>query len=314
MASRSKFVTRISGFLSGIALAALIGAPAAAQAPANGIPGVVAANTPVELVSEVFENTEGPLGAPDGGLFFSDTNANRTYRLDPQGRISVYRENTDRGNGIAMYRDGTMIWAEERRISTKDLYGGGYRSIIGNFRVFQPNDLIATAKGGVYFTDPGPRPVVPGLKVNVYYLDPFSTTPVVVDDSVARPNGVMLSNDERTLYVADTVGTSVFAYDVQPDGKLTNKRPFAGLQDIQPGQEGFGDGLAVDRNDNLYVAALTGVQIFDKTGKYLGTIKVPRQPSNVAFAGPDKKVLYITARQGLYKIQMQAQGPARLGK
>jgi gluconolactonase len=314
MASRSKFVIGLAGFCGGAVLAALMAATAAAQAPANGIPGIVAANTPVELVSEVFDNTEGPLGAPDGGLFFSDTNAGRTYRLDPMGRIFVYRENTDRGNGIAMYRDGTMIWAEERRLSTKDLFGGGYRSITPGFRAFQPNDLIATAKGGVYFSDPGPRPVVPGLKVNVYYLDPFSTRPVVVDDSVARPNGVMLSNDERTLYVADTVGTSVFAYDVQADGKLTNKRPFAGLQDIRPGQEGFGDGMAIDSNDNLYVAALTGVQIFDKTGKYLGTIKVPRQPSNVAFSGPGKRVLYITARQGLYKIQMLAQGPGRAGK
>jgi gluconolactonase len=303
----------ILGVLSMAALCAGLAAPATAQAPAD-IPGVIAPNAQVELVSDVFDNTEGPLGAPDGGLYFSDTNAGRTYRLDPAGKVSVYRENTDRGNGIAMYRDGTMVWAEERRLSWRDQFGGGYVSITPGFRLFQPNDLIMDRKGGIYFTDPGPRPVVPNLKVMVYYLGPYTRTPIVVDDSVPRPNGVTLSNDERTLYVANTIGTAVFAYDVQNDGTLKNRRPFAGLHDITPGQEGFGDGMAIDREDRLYVASLTGVQVFDKTGKYLGTIKVPRQPSNVAFSGPGKKMLYITARQGLYRVPMLSLGPDRLGK
>ena len=72
--------------------------------------------------------------------------------------------------------------------------------------------------------------------------------------------------------------------------------------------------MALDRDDRLYVASLTGVQVFDKTGSYLGTIPVPRQPSNVAFSGPDKKTLFITAREGLYKLRMLAQGPDRPGK
>ena len=70
----------------------------------------------------------------------------------------------------------------------------------------------------------------------------------------------------------------------------------------------------LDRAGRLYVTSLVGVQVFDAKGTYLGTIKVPRQPSNVAFAGPDKKTLYITARQGLYRMQMLSQGPDRPGK
>ena len=297
----------------GAVLSGIFSLPVLAQS-ATAIPGVVAAGVTPELVSEAFDNTEGPLGAPDGGLYFSDTNASRTYRLDPAGKIAVYRENTDRGNGIAMYRDGTMVWAEERRLSWKDQANGGYASITPGFRLFQPNDLIATAKGGIYFTDPGPRPVVPGLKVNVYYLGPYTRTPIVVDDAVPRPNGVTLSNDEKTLYVDNTVGTEVFAYDVQDDGTLKNRRIFARLQGIPAGQEGVGDGMGIDSQDRLYVTSLVGVQIFDKTGKYLGTIKVPRQPSNVAFSGPGKKTLYITARQGLYRINLDSQGPNRPGK
>jgi len=130
---------------------------------------------------------------------------------------------------------------------------------------------------------------VPNLKVNVYYLGPYTSTPIVVDDFVGRSNGVQLSNDEKTLYVANTIGAAVYAYDVQPDGTLKNRRPFAGQVGTPAGMEGFGDGMAIDTEDRLYVASLNGVQIFDKTGKYLGVIKVPRQPSNVAFAGPGKK-------------------------
>lgn len=280
---------------------------------ATAIPGVVAAGVTPELVSEQFQNTEGPLGMPDGSLVLSDTNASITYRLDTNGKFWIERFNTNRGNGIALTRRGEMIWAEEPRISAR-APNGGYRNLVAGTRLFQPNDLIVDDKGGIYFTDPGPRPVVKGLKVNVYYLPPGTNKPIVVDDSVPRPNGVILSNDGRTLYVANTIGDTVFAYTVQADGKLTNRRNFAKLRDIPAGQEGFGDGMAIDRDDRLYVTSLVGVQVFDSKGGYLGNIKVPRQPSNVAFAGFDQKTLYITARQGLYKLQVQSQGPARMGK
>jgi gluconolactonase len=264
----------------------------------------------------MFLNTEGPLGAPDGSLYFSDTNASRTYHLDLTGNITLWRERTNRGNGIAFTRDGDMLWAEGDgpRISRLDKARGAYVNLLPGFRLFQPNDLIVDAKGGVYFTDPGPRPVVPGLKVNVYYIPPGARAPILIDDSVPRPNGITLSPDGRTLYVDNTIGTVVFRYDVQPDGTVKNKRDFAMLHDIKAGEEGFGDGMAIDRDGRLYVTSLTGIQVFDAGGKYLGTIKVPRQPSNVAFAGPDKKTLYITARQGLYRLRTLSQGPDRPGK
>lgn len=296
-------------------LGVLLASPVSAQ-PSTGIPGVVAAGATPELVSEIFENTEGPLGAPDGSLYFSDTNASLTYHLDLSGKITIARFNTNRGNGIAMTRDGDMLWAEGDgpRISTLNKVNGGYRNLLPGFRLFQPNDLIVNSKGGIYFTDPGPRPVVPGLKVYVYYIPPGAKQPIVIDNSVPRPNGITLSPDGRTLYVDNTIGTGVFRYDVQPDGTVKNRRVFAELHDIKPGEEGFGDGMGMDRAGRLYVTSLTGIQVFDPAGKYLGTIKVPRQPSNMAFAGPDKKTLYISARQGLYRLQMLSQGPDRPGK
>jgi len=302
-------------FIGAVAFGVVIAMPASAQ-PSPGIAGVVAPGAQVELVSEFFLNTEGPLGDADGNLYFSDTEANRTYFLDRQGHVTLHRENTNRGNGIAFTRNGDMLWAEGDgpRIAALNKVNGGYRNMMPGVRLFQPNDLIADDKGGIYFTDPGPRPVVPGLKVYVYYLPPGANKPLVIDDSVPRPNGVTLSNDGRTLYVDNTIGDEVFAYDVQADGMVKNRRVFAKLHDIPAGQEGFGDGMALDRDGRLYVTSLVGIQVFDGRGRYLGTIKVPRQPSNVAFAGGDKKTLFITARKGLYRVNMISQGPSRLGK
>ena len=177
-----------------------------------------------------------------------------------------------------------------------------------------PNDLIVDAKGGIYFTDPGPRPVVPGRPTYVYYLPAGAKEPVLIDGAVARPNGLTLTNDGKTLIVDDTIGPTVFAYDVQPDGTVKNKRAFAQLRDIPAGMESGADGLAIDRNDRVYITTVAGVQVFDAKGQYLGTITAGRQAANVAFAGPGKSTLYLTAREGLYRVKTLAQGPDRLGK
>jgi gluconolactonase len=98
------------------------------------------------------------------------------------------------------------------------------------------------------------------------------------------------------------------------DGSIKNKRLFAKLHDVEPGKERGADGLALDAKDRILVTSLSGVQVFDRKGQYLGTIRVPRQPANVAFAGPGKKTLFITAREGLYRVSTLTAGPTRLGK
>jgi gluconolactonase len=272
-----------------------------------------------ELVRENFDNTEGPVGAADGSLYFSDTNANLTYHMDLAGKFDVVRRNTTRANGIAWTRKGEMIWADGdgARISIGKP-GSAVTTLTEGFadgrKFIQPNDLIADDKGGVYFTDPGPRPVVPGRPTYISYLPPGAKNPILLDDKDPRPNGITLTPDGKTLIVDNTIGNAVFAYDVQPDGTVKNKRDYVQLHDIKPGEESGADGMGMDRDGRLYVTTIRGIQIFDKTAKYLGTIKVPRQPSNVAFAGPDKRTLYISARQGLYRVRLQSQGPDRLGK
>jgi gluconolactonase len=307
---------RIALFLAAAGVAGLIG-PAVAQSP-SGILGVVAPGAEPQLVQEGFTFTEGPVGTADGALYFSDIRANRTYLLETGGKIAVVRENTNGANGLALTKDGRLLAAEGdgKRISRLDPNGKVTTVTQGSEdRPFlAPNDLILDANGGIYFTDPGPRPVVPGRIVYVYYLPPGTKEPIVIDDKIARPNGLTITADGKTLIVDDTLGNIVFAYDIQADGKVANKRRFAELRDIPEGKESVADGLALDREGRIYITTVKGVQVFDRDGQYLGTIAVARQPANVAFGGPDKRTLYITAREGLYQLPMLAQGVNRLGK
>ena len=286
---------------------------------AQEIPGVLASNAKVELVREGFAFTEGPVGTADGGLYFSDirSNGGRTFRMQPDGKISLFREPTGAMNGMALMKDGTLVGAEgEGKRISKVVSGVATPLTEGTASqpLLAPNDLIVDAKGGIYFTDPGPRPVVPGRKAFVYYLAQGAAEPRMVDDGIARPNGLTLTNDGQTLIVDDTLGDTIFAFDVQPDGSVKNKRPFAKMRDVEAGKESGADGMALDAQDRLYVTSSSGVQVFDRTGRYLGTIRVPRQPANLAFAGPGKKILFITAREGLYRVSTLASGPHRLGK
>ena len=310
--------TILSSIVFGACVAlALHTAPLLAQ-PNSAIPGVIAAGAQPELVQEGFMFTEGPLGTADGGLFFNDNRASKTYLVDRAGKVSLAYEQTKGANGLALTKERDLIAAEGdgKRISRRSR-DGKLTAVSESYKGMphlSPNDVIADAKGGVYFTDPGPRPVVPGRPTYVLYMPAGGSQPILIDDSVPRPNGIILSPDGRTLIVDNTLGPAVYAYDVQPDGSVKNKRTFAELRDIPAGQESGADGMAIDRDGRLYVSSLTGMQVFDAKGQYLGTIKFPRQPANAAFAGPGKGILYVTAREGLYRISTMTKGPDRPGK
>ena len=135
---------------------------------------------------------------------------------------------------------------------------------------------------------------------------------LLLDDQIQRPNGISLSIDEKTLYVDDTEGEYVYAFDVQPDGTVKNKRQFAKLREPEKGSLGLrsrADGMALDSKGRLYVATASGIQVIDPRGEYLGTIRVPSVVRNVAFGGPRRQTLYMTALESLYRVQMLSEGP-----
>jgi gluconolactonase len=166
----------------------------------------------------------------------------------------------------------------------------------------RPNDIVVDRNGGVYFTDDGNPPEGQPRKPGVFYITPAGRL-VKLDDDIEFPNGVMLSPDEKVLYVANSgKGEFIVAFDVGPDGLVSNRRNFARLV-----ARSGADGLAVDAAGRLYVAS-GGVQVFSQQGQHLGTIPIPRSTQNVAFAGPDKKTLYVVGSGAVYKIAMLAEG------
>ncbi len=143
-----------------------------------------------------------------------------------------------------------------------------------------------------------------------YYIPPGGTAIKVAED-IRRPNGILLSREEKVLYVNDTQGEHLLAFDVQADGTLTNRRNFAtyqGARKTETGVTSGADGLAIDAEGRVYAATSAGVEVFDAKGAHLGTIPVSRAPQNIAFAGKDKKTLYIVGRGSAFKVDLLTPG------
>ena len=291
--------------------------------PQQAIPGVIAAGSQVELVRGGFKGLEGPVATPDGGLYFSDIPANRTYKLEANGTISVSRENTKGSNGLFLSKDGRLLAAESGGPRIVAVMSDGRVTALatesGGRPLRAPNDLIADSKGGIYFTDPAPRPapdVAPKETGNVHYIRPNGEV-LLLDAQIQRPNGITLSIDEKVLYVGDTEGEYLYAFDVQADGGVRNKRPFAKLLEPEKGSLGLrsrADGMAIDSMGRVYVSTGAGIQVIDPRGQHLGIIRLPAVARNLAFGGPRRQTLYLTALEGLYRVQMLSEGPAGRAK
>jgi gluconolactonase len=270
--------------------------PPATETVAPAIPGVVAAGTKVTIVKDGFQSSEGPIPMADGTTLFTEPGASRVHKLDKSGAITTFLENTNRSNGLALDSKGRLI--ATTALTVEVLYPEAAKTVLAKMPT-RPNDLVVDKKDGVYFTLPSNKPPV------VYYI-PAGGQPKIVGEAPG-PHGVQLSPDEKTLYSADSGGEYLIAFDVQPDGTLTNRRNFGKYQGLKS-TESHADGIAVDSEGRVYVGIEPGVQVFDKTGKPLGLIPTSQRPQNLAFAGPDKKTLYLTGRSALFKVQMLAQG------
>lgn len=127
-------------------------------------------------------------------------------------------------------------------------------------------------------------------------------------DNLPAPNGVILSPDEKTLYVIPSLQKQMMAYPVEGPGKLGAGKLFCELQQKDENGNGGGDGLTVDTKGNLYITSGLGIQVFSNDGKHLGNIAFPEQPANCTFGGKDNKTLFVTARTGVYTVEMEATG------
>ncbi len=261
----------------------------------TAIPGVVGAGAMWTKVWQAGGNSaDGILADKDGNVLVAQEDYDAVLKIDRNDKASVYVSNAKGVGSLSMDRQGRLYGAHrtERPGSTKPDQASIVNAITmlapdrkmvaskwagGATLSVRPNDLAADSQGGAYFTS--------GC---VYYASSNGTVTPVADN--IRTNGIVFSPDDKILYVTNgggqTSGTIV-AFDVKGPGMLVNRRDFATLQ------MGNGDGSAVDSEGRLYVTSNPGVQVFDKTGTFLGLIPTPRGVISVGFAGPDKKTLYV---------------------
>jgi gluconolactonase len=278
------------------------------------IPGIGPAG-PVVKVHGGFGFTEGP--APDGlgNLYFSDITNNRIHKLDAAGKLTVFRENSNSSNGLMVNAKGEVVACEMKGQVVALSPDGKERWVIASeyrgVRFNAPNDLVIDRAGGIYFTDPqygaGPKPWPQKIRT-FYYVAHDGRVTRLLDEDLPNPNGIILSPDEKTLYVFPTDDPKMLAFTVKSPGVIADRRVFGTLK-LKGGKgTGGADGVTIDTRGNVYVTSELGVQVFDPAGKYLGVIEFPEQPANCEFGGPDLKTLYVTARTSLYAVPMQAQG------
>lgn len=262
----------------------------------------------IEKLATGFRFTEGPAVDAQGCVFFTDIPNQRIHRFDPKtSKTTLFREDSGRANGLAFDARGDLIACEGGRRQVVRIHGERVEVLARTFegkKLNSPNDLAIDATGGIYFTDPRyGKPDGRELDYEgVFYRAPSGTLSRVATEAV-RPNGILLSGDSKTLYVADSKRKLILAYDVTTPGSPTRGRVFATL-DLA--HRGGPDGMSRDRAGNVYCAGQGKVWIFDRTGKRVETIEMPEGPANVVCVDTPQWSLYVTARTSLYRVRRPA--------
>jgi gluconolactonase len=282
---------------------------------------------------------EGPAVDAAGIVFFSDIQGSRILKMDAAGTVTTIREDSGRTNGNTFDAQGRLISCEgaengpggRRRIVRTDMKTGNVEVLTERYegkRYNSPNDVVVDPAGRIWFTDPlyaPDRSIMEHEHEAVYRIDTNAkVTRVITQPAIGRPNGIAVTPDGKTLYVIDSNyirpdgNRKIWAFDILPDGAVAKQRL---VYDFGRGRGG--DGMRLDSQGNLWVAAgisaprtanesadvPTGVYVISSEGKLLGRIPISEDViTNLAFGGPDKKTLYVTAGKTLFKIQTAVKG------
>lgn len=277
----------------------------------NNDTAIVAEGATPKLISHQFTFTEGASVDKNGNVFFTDQPNNQIWEYSVDGKLSLYMEGTGRSNGTYFDAKGNLVTCADEHDQVWSISPSkkvtvlvtSYKGHLMN----GPNDLWIAPNGGIYLTDPyfqrdywqrkSADAGIPGEKI--YYVAPGSKEPVLADTSVKKPNGIVGTPDGKTLYVADMGVWKTYRYTIGADGALTNKTLFA---------DEASDGMTIDERGNIYLTN-NGVQVYNPQGKKIKHIDIPEKwTSNICFGGKDKKLLFITASEGIYILPMTVRG------
>jgi gluconolactonase len=291
----------------------------------------------MEVLADGRDWSEGPVWVPEDGGFviWSDIPPNEIHRWDARTGHSLYLKpsgytgSVPRGgepgsNGLALDGDGRLVLCQhgDRRLARLDAPLADpqpkFVTLADRYdgqRFNSPNDLTIHSSGAIYFTDP-PYGLVgnvddPAKEIpfqGVYRVTPDGEVTLLTKE-LERPNGIALSPDEKTLYVANSHGPRPIwmAFPVLDDGTLGEGRVFFDASDLSATRRGAPDGMKVDAHGNLWATGPGGVLVFSPEGKHLGTLLTGQATANCAF-GEDGSTLFIMADMYLLRIRLTTKG------
>ncbi len=269
----------------------------------------------VEELSSGYQLAEGPLWLQEEScLLFSDVRGDRRMKWMPEGGVTEFHKPTNEANGLTRDTHGRLIACEHASRRVTRLEPAGDITVVANrykgARLNRPNDVAVKSDGSIYFTDPN-RGVPPEeLEMDcsgVYRVSAdLGNITLLVGDFI-YPNGLAFSPDEKVLYVVETWGRRLRAFNVNNLGLLDLETERV-LQTFESDLPGVPDGVKVDVEGNLYCVGPGGVWVLDSSGKHLGTIVTGGQTTNCGWGGDDWKTLFITTPRALFRIQVNVPG------
>lgn len=273
----------------------------------DGPPPTLKSSAGIEKFGGDFGFVEGPVWAKAGYLIFSDIYNSRIMKSAMPNRAEIYRNYTNSANGNTMDTEGRLYSCERDGRRVTRMEKDGRLTVIASEwqgkQLNSPNDVVVRRDGHVYFSDPASKAVLEPQELGfngLYHVTPQGKLSLI-DSKMTRPNGVALTPDGRTLYVADSQEKTILAFDLDGEGNASRGHSFIG------GIDGSPDGLRVAANGNLYIAC-RGIAIYTPAGKFISMMEFPETPANCAFGDADLKTLYVTARTSVYRVRIPDQG------
>ena len=270
---------------------------------------IIAPNATLQQLSSQFKFTEGPAVDKTGAVYFTDQPNDKIWKYGVDGKLVLFMDKTGRSNGMYFDKKGNLVTCADEKDELWSISPDKKVTVLlsdfQGHRLNGPNDLWIEPKGGIYFTDPyyqrdywdRKKPDIDGEKV--YYLPKGEKEAFIVDDKLKQPNGIIGTPDGKYLYVADIRDNKTYKYQIESDGKLTNRQLY-----VSQGS----DGMTLDNRGNLYLTG-KGVTVYNPAGKKIETIPVPAGwVGNICFGGKDRNTLFITASESVYTLQMQVKG------
>ena len=272
---------------------------------------ILAGSATPRLVARQFKFAEGPAVDKAGNVFFTDQPNDKIWKYDTDGQLSVFLDKAGRANGLYFDPQGNLLACADEHNQLWSIAPDGQVTVlvrdVQGHQLNGPNDLWPRPHGGIYFTDPyyqrdywtrtAPDPGLGGQKL--YYLPKGQQQPVVADDQLQKPNGIIGTPDGRQLYVADIEANKTYRYQIAADGRLTNRQLF-----VAQGS----DGMTIDHLGNVYLTG-KGVTVYNAAGQQIQHIDVPAEwTGNVCFGGQDRKTLFITASDAVFILPMRVHG------